>query len=97
VVVTTLTPLLRTRTTVVWLGLTLATLLSWSLGGHHTLGLSGSHGLAGISILLIAFVKVRFVGLYFMDLRGAPVVLRSMFEAYCAAVCAVLAAMFLLA
>jgi uncharacterized membrane protein len=77
---TTLASLLRTRTTAVWLVLTLATLLSWSLGGHHTLGMSNSHALAGIAILLIAFVKIRFVGLYFMDLRGAPTVLRIIFE-----------------
>jgi len=94
---TTLAPLLRTRTTAVWLALTLATLLSWSLGGHHTVGMSNSHALAGISILLIAFVKIRFVGLYFMDLRGAPALLRTMFEAYCIVVCASLAVMYLLA
>jgi hypothetical protein len=94
---TTLASLLRTRTTAVWLVLTLATLLSWSLGGHHTLGMSNSHALAGIAILLIAFVKVRFVGLYFMDLRGAPTVLRIIFETYCAVVFVALAAMFLIA
>jgi hypothetical protein len=94
---TTLAPLLRTRTTAVWLALTLATLLSWSLGGHHTLGMSNSHALASISILLIAFVKIRFVGLYFMDLRGAPTPLRIMFETYCAVVFVALAAMFLVA
>lgn len=94
---TTLTPLLRTRTTAVWLVLTLATLLSWSLGGHHTLGMSNSHALAGISVLLIAFVKIRFVGLYFMDLRVAPIVLRTAFEIYCAVVFVALAAMFLIA
>jgi uncharacterized membrane protein len=94
---TTLAPLLRTRTTAVWLVLTLATLLSWSLGGHHTLGMSDSHALAGICILLIAFVKIRFVGLYFMDLRSAPAVLRIMFETYCAVMFVALAAMFLIA
>jgi hypothetical protein len=94
---TTLASLLRTRTTAVWLVLTVATLLSWSLGGHHTLGMSNSHALAGIAILLIAFVKIRFVGLYFMDLRGAPTVLRIIFETYCAVVFVALAAMFLIA
>ena len=94
---TTLAPLLKTRTSAVWLVLTLATLLSWSLGGHHTLGMSNSHALAGIAILLIAFVKIRFVGLYFMDLRGAPTVLRIIFETYCAVVFVALAAMFLIA
>lgn len=89
--------LLRTSTGAVWLGLTFATLLSWSLGGHHTLGMSNSHVVAGISILLIAFVKIRFVGLYFMELRGAPTLLGSMFESYCVIVCAALTVMYLLA
>jgi hypothetical protein len=49
------------------------------------------------SILLIAFVKIRFVGLYFMELRGAPTLLGSMFESYCVIVCAALTVMYLLA
>ena len=35
----------------------------------------------------IAFIKVRFVGLYFMELREAPMLLRGLFETYCIAVC----------
>ena len=84
---TVLAPLLRTGTSAVWLLLTVATLLSWSLGTHH--------GLA-IAILVIAFVKIRFVGLYFMELRGAPPVLRAVFELYCAALLLTLSAMYLL-
>ena len=40
---TALAPLLRTRTTAVWLLLTAATVLSWSLGADHGLGLSHGH------------------------------------------------------
>jgi hypothetical protein len=65
--------------------LTVATVLSWSLGTHH--------GLA-IAILVIAFVKIRFVGLYFMELRGAPAPLRIVFETYCLAVLLTLSAMY---
>jgi hypothetical protein len=50
-----------------------------------------------VVILLIAFIKVRLVGLYFMELRGAPTVLRGLFEAYCAIVCTVVVLVFLLA
>ena len=84
---TVLAPLLRTRTSAVWLLLTVATVLSWALGTHHGLALA---------ILVIAFVKIRFVGLYFMELRGAPPGLRTVFELYCAAVVLTLSAMYLL-
>ena len=91
----TIAPLLRTRTSVVWFVLILATLLTWSLGGgHHTPGMGGGHSLAGFSILLIAFVKIRFIGMYFMELRLAPIALRFAFEAYCAATCGVLIVLF---
>jgi len=86
--VTVLAPLLRTRTSAVWLLLTVATVLSWALGTHR--------GLA-IAILVIAFVKIRFVGLYFMELRGAPPALRAVFETYCLAVLLMLSAMYLFA
>ena len=85
---TALAPLLRTRTTAVWLLLTAATVLSWALGAHH--------GLA-IAILVIAFVKIRFVGRYFMELRDAPLALRAVFETYCLAVLLTLSAMYVFA
>lgn len=88
-------PLLRTRTSAVWLGLTLATILSWTLGGHHVPGVSNSHALTGVSILLIAIVKIRFVGLYFMELRAAPAALRTVFECYCVVVFAALTFLYL--
>jgi Prokaryotic Cytochrome C oxidase subunit IV len=55
------------------------------------------HTLASVVILLIAFIKVRLVGLYFMELRGAPTLLRGLFEAYCAIECTVVIGVFLLA
>jgi Prokaryotic Cytochrome C oxidase subunit IV len=93
---TVLIPLLRTRTSAVWLLLTAATVLSWSLGANHGIGASHGHELAALSILVIVFVKIRFVGLYFMELRGAPLAVRSVFEIYCAAVLLALSAMYLL-
>ncbi len=91
----TIAPLLRSRTSVVWLALILATLLTWSLGGsHHTPGTGAGHSLAGFSIILIAFIKIRFIGMYFMELRYAPVALRGLFEAYCVVTCAVLIVLF---
>lgn len=88
---TTLLSAVKGRTTVVWLILVAATLVSWFLGG---LAGSSSHLLTGSVVLIIAFVKVRLVGTYFMELRGAPTVLRVMFDSYCVVACAVLIGIF---
>jgi hypothetical protein len=47
--------------------------------------------------MLVAFIKVRFVGLYFMELRDAPHVLRGLFEGYCLVVCAMILGFYLFA
>ena len=86
--------MLRTPTTVVWLVLIAATVLSWMLGTDHGFGAT-DHTLSSVVILLVAFVKVRFIGLWFMELREAPVVLRLLFEGYCAVVCTMTIALFL--
>ncbi len=88
--------LLRTPASVVWLVLVGATAVSWTLGTDNGLG-PDTQRLAGIAILAIAFVKVRFIGLYFMELREAPSVLRGFFELYCAAVGTLVLALFLFA
>jgi caa(3)-type oxidase subunit IV len=61
--------LLRTPATGVWVVLIVATAATWTLGTNHGFG---NHTLASVAILLIAFIKVRLVGLYFMELRDAP-------------------------
>jgi caa(3)-type oxidase subunit IV len=91
---TTLVPLLRTPATAVWAILVAATVVSWTLGTQHGFN---DYTLASVVILLIAFIKVRLVGLYFMELRDAPTVLRGLFEAYCVVVCCVVVGTFLLA
>jgi hypothetical protein len=83
--------------TVAWFVLILATLTSWRLGTDHGLGSDEDHELASVAIFLVAFVKVRLVGLYFMELREAPLPLRGIFEGYCAVVCAAVIGMYLLA
>jgi caa(3)-type oxidase subunit IV len=88
-----LTNLLKSRVSAIWLILIAATLISWKIGTDH-----GVHAhLATTIVLLVAFVKVRLVGLYFMELRNAPVALRLAFEGYCLVVCATLIAMYLAA
>jgi len=69
-----------------------ATGVSWTLGIQHG---THDHKLASVIILLIAFIKVRLVGMYFMELREAPNVLRGLFEAYCLIVCTLLVTVFL--
>jgi heme/copper-type cytochrome/quinol oxidase subunit 4 len=88
-----MTALLRTPATAVWMILVAATGVSWALGTQQGMH---DHRLASVIILLIAFIKVRFVGMYFMELREAPNTLRGLFEAYCVIVCALLGGIFIL-
>jgi hypothetical protein len=46
---------------------------------------------------MVAFVKARLIGLYFMDLRHAPTALRVLFEAWCVAVCGTVIGLYLFA
>jgi len=82
--------LFRARSTVVWLALVIVTLVSWAVGVEHGIG-SG----IGIFVLALAAVKIRFVGLDFMELRSAPLLLRGPFEAYCVILWLVLAGVYL--
>jgi heme/copper-type cytochrome/quinol oxidase subunit 4 len=84
--------LLRSPISAIWGVLIAATLTSWWLGTDH--GVS-SKETASVLILLVAFVKVRFVGLYFMELRHAPLPLRLIFEGWCAVVSTAVIVMYL--
>ncbi|MCX5085467.1 cytochrome C oxidase subunit IV family protein [Streptomyces sp. NBC_00401] len=88
------TVLLRTKATAIWAVLVALTTLSWMLGTTHGFGTDG-HRRASVVILVVALFKARLVGLHFMDLRRAPTVLRALFEAWCAAVCAATISLFL--
>lgn len=83
--------LLGARTTRVWALLVAATLLSWEFG--HGIGLHGRA--ASVAIIVVAFVKLRYVMLDFMELRAAPRVMRHAAEAWMLACCAVLVGLFL--
>lgn len=85
--------LLRDRITLAWLVLVAATIVSWQLGLDHGIG---SHVGASAVILVVSFVKVRIVGLYFMEIRNAPSALRAPFETYCLGMCLVLVLLLLL-
>ena len=68
-----MTAILWSRNTLIWVVLVGATALSWSVG--HGLGISNAR-VGGVVILLTAFVKVRFVIVEFMEIRGAPIWMR---------------------
>jgi Prokaryotic Cytochrome C oxidase subunit IV len=85
--------LLKSPITIVWVGLVVATLISWKIGTDN-----GVHAhLATVIVLLVAFIKVRFVGIYFMEHRDSPLPLRLIFEGYCVVVCTTLIIMYLAA
>ncbi len=82
--------LMRNRAGVSWLILVAATLASWALGADH-----GTGSLVAVAVLGIAAIKVRLVGLDFMELRHAPIPLRAAFEAYCVALWSLLSGLYL--
>lgn len=68
--------ILLSRVTAVWALLIAATMLSWELG--HGVGFDD----AGAAILVVTFIKVRFVALEFMEIRVAPRWLRTIAETW---------------
>jgi hypothetical protein len=66
------------RVTVVFAGLVVATCITWWLGSVSSLT-GGAFGLAATLTILIVFTKIYFIGRDFMELRDAPLVLRSVF------------------
>jgi len=88
--------LTRTAVTPVWAGLILATAISWWLGHDQGLGADNLE-LATCLVMVVSFIKVRFVGLYFMELRHAPVWLRAAFEGWVVVVCAAVIGIYLVA
>lgn len=82
--------LIPVRARVSWLILVAATCASWALGAEH-----GTGSVVVVAVLGIAAVKVRLVGLDFMELRHAPIPLRAVFEIYCVALWALLSGLYL--
>jgi heme/copper-type cytochrome/quinol oxidase subunit 4 len=64
----------------VWAALVIFTLASFILGGEHVVG---DKTVAAAVVVGIAAVKIRLVGIHFMELRHAPPALRTVFEVYC--------------
>ncbi|GAB3242694.1 cytochrome C oxidase subunit IV family protein [Mycolicibacterium hippocampi] len=86
----TVLDLLKNRAGASWLFLVAATILSWLVGAEH-----GTGSLVAVVVLAIAAIKVRLVGLDFMELRHAPIPLRAAFEFYCVGMWALLSGLYL--
>jgi caa(3)-type oxidase subunit IV len=71
------------RFTLVWVVLLVLTFGSFVVGVEQSPGFAS---IGAVIILALALVKVRLVGLHYMDLRSSPVLLRLLFEAYVVAV-----------
>ena len=76
--------LMRSRAIVVWMILIGATMGSLTLFEASHTGRMNRY--VSSAVIAIAFVKVRFVGLDFMELRESPAALRLAFELWLAAV-----------
>ncbi|MGQ0465087.1 MAG: cytochrome C oxidase subunit IV family protein [Sporichthyaceae bacterium] len=77
---------------VVWAGLVLATVVTFAVGGEHAID---SRNLATAVVIAIAAIKIRLVGIHFMEIKDAPLALRAVFEAYCAGLFVVLTVLYL--
>jgi predicted membrane channel-forming protein YqfA (hemolysin III family) len=71
---------MRTRMVAIWLFLVAATVFSLSL--FEEFNSTEARRYVGVAVIGIAFVKVRFIGLDFMELRRAQVPLRLAFEVW---------------
>ncbi len=72
-----------------WLLLMLATCLSWWLGQDHDLSApqTSDYRLISSGLILIAFIKVRIVIFYFMEVRQAPLALKLVCDTWVLLVC----------
>jgi cytochrome c oxidase subunit IV len=84
--------LFATRVSLVWFFLVGATMTSWYLDQGHV---PGTSQYTGIAILVIAFLKVRFVISEFMETRFAPSALKLAGDGWCILVCGLLIGLFL--
>lgn len=78
------------RVTLVWALLLALTFGSFLVGIEQGAGFASA---AAVIIVGIALLKVRLIGIHFMDLRGAPFALRALFEGYVLLVFVVLVAL----
>lgn len=77
--------LVNTRVTYVGFMLLFATSISlWTASDISP----GSEFASSLTVLIIAFIKINFVGMYFMELRHAPFIMKAIFNGWCCIACA---------
>ncbi len=79
--------LLRHRSTPIWLLLMVATAISWWFGADHGAHSEADYARVTIGLLILAFIKVRFVIQSFMEVRHAPIPLRVIGDLWVFGVC----------
>ena len=89
--------LLRGYTSGVWLLLVLLTAFSWWLSALGSAHFALNVQLATTSMFLVAFFKVRMVGMYFMEMKRAPLSLRLLFELWAVGACGAIIGLYWLA
>jgi heme/copper-type cytochrome/quinol oxidase subunit 4 len=78
-----------------WVLLLAATAISLWVGADHSVALGGP-AIASVAVLVVAFVKVAVIGMFFMELRHAPVEMRQVFAGTLIVSCSALVAIYLL-
>jgi hypothetical protein len=76
---------LKSKLVLLWILLVVITLLSW-----ETASTAISHHVAATLVLILAFFKVRIIGLDFMELKTAPWPMRIGFDVWVVGVLTVL-------
>jgi hypothetical protein len=87
-----MTGVFKLRITIIWLLLVLMTCLSWE--AVQGMGWLADPRIAASTVMIVAFVKARFILLDFMELRDAPLPLRLFAEAWVTIVCLAILAMY---
>jgi hypothetical protein len=78
--------LINQRATYAYAGLLLVTaLVFWLTVGHGAASLNEAQSVIWAEVIVLAYVKVRWILLDFMELRSAPIRLRLLFEFFAVA------------
>jgi hypothetical protein len=83
--------LIFSRVSLVWFLLVAATAISWEMG--HGAGFEDIR-YASTAIIVIAFIKVRYVILDFMEIRHAPIWMRAVGIVWVLVVCSALVGLY---
>jgi hypothetical protein len=88
-------PGIPVRATATWVLLMIATGITWWLSADHDAKAIGGRLLVAMAVP-VAFLKVYLIGLEFMEVRTAPLVLRVVFGAWASCMALVLTVLYLL-